>query len=1132
MSTLTVGRSSPLLLGSAATLSLLAALAPHVAAQEVISDTRTEGVLTSVTGDLTIDEDGAFELDDGTAITVDSDATVVNNGTILYPAETAADGSRGVFVTPGAGTFSYTQGSSGRITLNDDDPNDDDLPPPYADDRFGFLLSAGAYTGDVTFEDGSQVTVIGDASGGIILNGNLDGNFSSGAGVVMTGANSTGVQVSGVTGDVTFSSEAAVVANGESSTGIAVTGPVGGAVTFGGSVQSSGYQRASTAAAPTVDSPEDNDNFDQAGFQAGDALFIGGDVAGGVLLDGPLPSEFSAVEGQATSSATVSMLGNGNGVRIDGEGSPITLGPVDATGIEDAEANPYGAYGFINRGQIVARGIFGETVDYATDTEGNVQFDADGEPVVIATRPGVPAQAVFVDDATIEGGIRNDGVIDSLALDAAATGLRLGGGATVPVLYNRGTVTVVGRGDGASSEAIVVEAGGSLSELTNTGLIEAATLSDDGSGTAILDAGGSLTRITNSGTIAATAVPENVAETTGVATAIDLSANTTGVTIENTTGPLFDEETDSRANFGVVIGRIVTGSGGDSYLASAGRTIGDVDLGDGDNTLALSGGATLTGDVRFGTGTDSASLDDATLTGNVDFGSGGGSLSLVNGAALIGGIIGGSGVDASLAEATLTIPTAQTATLGSLTTTADSSLIFTVNEDGTAISSITAGAATLADGTGISTLFTGAFAGDVSATIIATDGLTADLSALVVDNEGTTPFLFSPSLALSDGGTDLDLTLRRKTADELGLSDGFAPAYEPIIAAVVTASDSGDPDAGLLLFNARSQRVFDQSFRQFLPVPLDGALTYARAQNNSITSIINQRTDRYVSYGDGKPHFWLQEGTYFVNRESTADSNGFDGGGFVIAGGADMPFGGFDIFGIAAHFASARFDEQEGQDFPVDRLSYGFDVYGSKRVGNLQMDYRSGFALSNSDSERNILIDTNLRQFEGEWDGTQLSSNARVRYDIDTERARVTPFLAMDYLRLKEDSYLEKGDDVLRLAVDDREAESLRANVGVELSRSFVLDQGRYEFNRPGTFRPRLLAAWSQELITDDLESRYQFPTGDPFTLSTETESSAAIVGADISYENDYATVHFGGSGTFGEVSETYQLRAAIGLKW
>ena len=80
-----------------------------------------------------------------------------------------------------------------------------------------------------------------------------------------------------------------------------------------------------------------------------------------------------------------------------------------------------------------------------------------------------------------------------------------------------------------------------------------------------------------------------------------------------------------------------------------------------------------------------------------------------------------------------------------------------------------------------------------------------------------------------------------------------------------------------------------------------------------------------------------------------------------------------------------------------------------------------------------------------------------------------------------------------------------------------------------------LTAAWSQELITDDSEATYNFGQpgdNDRFTLFSEPESGAAILGADILYENDYATVHVGASGHLGEQTEILTLRAGIGLKW
>lgn len=1081
-------------------LSAAAVAVPvRATAQETISNARTTPVLTSTSGNTTIASGGSVTTTDGASVTIDSDNTVSNEGTI---ATGEANGATGVLVT-GSRTFTYTQ--NGRINVLDDATTTDETPPNFADDRFGFRIAAGAYTGNVTFGATSFVDIDGDNSTAVAVEGDLTGNISLGGGIEVDGNNANAVLLTGtLTGNLIQGATSNINVQGVNADGIRIDGDINGAVVLGGNLAVTGFQDLIPDVASTTATGNDNNNASQRGLTSGDGLVVTRNVTGGVLIDGLLPSRFTPPSDAATRNAQIIVRGAGHAVRVDGgAGTPLTLGLVDTTDITG-----YGEFGFISRGAIVAQGLY----------------------------EGVASEAVLFANAIINGGVRNDGTIDTASTDATSQAIRFGSGAQTPRFQNDGRVSASSIGTGASTVAIGIDAGASVGQIINNNRIETLAISDTGDAVAIRDLSGTVTQVTNAGTISAVlrddndndaATTDDAGTPIGRAFAYDFAANTTGISIFNTVQSNFAGTAAQRQAFGNVTGDVRTGSGNDSYGADAGTTVGNISLGAGDDQVSLSTDAIIVGTVDFGTGADSAALDNGNLIGDLVFG-GSGVVTLTNESFFRGAVSAADTLDVSVTGSDFLLTGTTPTTIRNLTVGANSVLGFSVAADGSAVSRINADLVTLADGTEIRTLFAGAFAQNLEAVIISAGALTGNIDQLVLNATGSSPVLFEQTLAVSDENpNDIVLSLRRRSADELGISKNLQPAYDPIVVAL-----TDDAELGAALFNVATQEEFLDAFSQTIAGPLDAPLAYARAQNNSVTSIISQRVDQ-LGRDEALPRTaWLQEETYFVNRSEDADSNGFEGGGFVIAAGADTPVGPVDVVGASVHFGSSRYDEQLGNDFPFNRLTYGIDFYAADSIGAVEIDGRVGVARSTSDSERTVRIGDVERQTEGEWDGTQVTANGRIRYRQSVGPVDFTPFASIDYVSLTEDAYTETGDETLALTVADREAESLRANVGVALSRDFDVAPSAYDTSIPGTFTPRLTLGWSQELITDDIVATYNFEGGTPFSLTSEPEKSAGIVGADLAYQNQYAKVHVGASGQFGETTNVFMLRVGIGLKW
>ncbi len=1098
---------SPIKIALLSGAAFLPLLVPNAHAQDVTISTAVTNPVDTNTADngnpanLIIDSSGSITVTGGTAVTLNSDNDLTIDGNVNV---NPSDNSTGVLID---GTRTGTVTINGDVTMEEGTPDANLLVQDYNDGRTGVWFNGGTFTGDVVFGSSGRVDLFGDLSTAVLIDSDVVGNITMGSDSSVRGANSSGFVINGnVTGDVTFESTYGSSIIGAGSQGVVVNGNIDGAFLFGGNLSSTGYTSNSITDDPDTAIDE---VAEQIALQSGSALTINGDVTGGVLLDGPLPS--SEATGSTIIASAISQNGGAPAVHIGALG-PVTFGLVDTSALSAA----YGSWGFINRGEINANGV------YST----------------------VNSIGMLIENATIAGGFRNDGGIIATANAAMAQALVIGSGTSFTELYNNDRLQAVAVGGlNAGAVGVLIEAGATITNFTNEGLIQGGVVSDTEDAVGVQDLSGTVASFFNSGTVT-TAVSDfddgddtttaDAGSPTGRAIAMDFSANSSGMTITNDVGPNFDSATQSRGSFGIVNGDVLLGSGDDIYNQFAGGTNGAIDFAAGNDILNIQNAATITSDITFGSGNDVANIDGSTFTGSMNFGLGNDMLNLVNGASFSGGLSDDDGLlDISLVASALTLanPTLVT-NITSLVMDATSSLAFTVANGGTQVSSINAsGTVTIADGAILAPVFQGAFTQDISTTFLTAATLNVDLTTIRFAADGEqAPFLFNFNIARdANNNNALILTIDRKNAAEIGLDSTIAGAYEPTIAALEL-----DSTLGAAFFNLRSEADFMAAFTQLIAQPLDAGLSYARAQTNSVTSIITQRLDMATNSGKLGNTIWLQEGNYFVDRGADASSNGYDGGGWIIATGIDTNLGPIDAMGVSAHFGSSRFDEKTGEDFPFSRTTYGVGAYGAIKQGKFQIDGQASYSKTTTESDRNIIVSGINRLSQAKWDGSQFAASIRGSYETDLGGYELEPFISADYLSLSEDAYVESGGGAaIDLSVDDRSADSLRLNIGASLGKTFQLRPSVYDTGIPGTIKPMIRLGWSQELITDPLTANMRYVSGGPdFTLSANPEDGAAIAAMDVEYENEYAKIHAGFAGTFSDVENNYSLRIGIGLKW
>ncbi len=518
-------------------------------AQTVIDNDRTTPIATGTANDdIRITDDGSIKLNTGTAVTINSDHDVDNEGEIQV---TDANGAQGIFAEAGhAGTIT----NAGSIIIDEDytatdTDKDGDPDGQFATgrDRFG-IRTAGAFTGSVI--NSGAITIEGNDSAGISLEGPLDGSLNQSGKITVLGDDSIGVRTGAVSGDATL--RGTITAQGDGAVGATITGPVGGALLVQGAISSTGYR--------TTTRPSDVSNLDADDLlQGGPALAISDDIAGGILFDvRPADNDpdeddedNDGIDDDKEGNAAVTSFGEAPAVQIGSTSDMVTIGAVAG---DAADGN-----GIVINGTIRGRGIYDGVA---------------GNAVLIGGLGG---------ETMIVGGMLVNGTVNAQSFDDDAAAIRIGARATVPTITNNGEISATG-GDAGNSAvyAIIVDEDGSLDSIVNSRTISAAA-AKDGSAGAIIDRSGTLSSVENSGKISATS--EN--GEAGKAIAIDLSGNDSGATVR--------QFAVADAPAPAIIGEVRFGSGDDAFDIAGGTVAGRLDLGGGADQLTLSGDSAFRG---------------------------------------------------------------------------------------------------------------------------------------------------------------------------------------------------------------------------------------------------------------------------------------------------------------------------------------------------------------------------------------------------------------------------------------------------------------------------------------------------------------------------------------------------------
>lgn len=918
--------------------------------------------------------------------------------------------------------------------------------------------------------------------GSILLNGPEDFELD----LTLEGTN-TGILFAGTSafeGDLTTTSTANINVWGAGSRGIAIDSPFNGDVSIDGTITMFGNRSIAFA----LNGPLDGDVTIGAGLVATNPDSIGalinGPISGALVFEGSIQAgetitfdedgnTIDAVPGiagvQVSDSIGGGLLFQGIGVDFTDDGDDD-----DSTFLVDSIIRTNGgtaAVRIVNEteGSDLVLGLI-DGLDYGFVNRGS--FDIDGSSFGLSA-VGMEVLGLSETARTvIEGGLHFDtGVLDVGTTDAAGTALRIGDFAVVPEVYNRGTIVAeVGvsatleeddtttYGAGGNGIAILVEQQGSLTTITNEANILAGAGGAAADAYAILDLSGTLTSVRNEGNIiAARSNPEDL-DVTGATVAIDASVNTTGLSLFNS---------------GTITGDILLGSGDDAVSFEGGTVTGDIDFGSGDNSFSLSGESEYFGSLVH--------------TGSLD--------------------LFVSGADLALAlEEDLSVTTARFENEATIS-------IFVDPQNDTQGQFVATGPVFIAGDTQVDPDVTSFVFEPTTYDFLTSSALTVDtgdLNSLLTQ----TPFLYDTQLTYSEGNDNgLAITIRPKTADELGLDPNATILYEHFLDTALDPNDQIENALTGLTTRDATNDAFTNLLGDSSAASMDLALVVSDIQQ----SRLRDNLTGFVRQQGRDQTFWAQQvATYGNATPSTEDDWEASILSVGVAVGADLYASDSFAWGVQGGFllSGVNRDRNVGDELSV--FSPFLGAYAMARSGGFYGGLNATATLHNIDRDRQIDIGNTSLNASSSTTGWQLEGTFATGYQLTAGKFSLRPEIGITSTHYSESGYEEEGAVSANLLVGSRSMSRVDGFATISAGYDFTWSE---RGEAPTILRPEVFAQYQTNIVgggTGNVQVGF---------LATDTTTTFAVDEIGDSVKAAGVAFHLFGAGSAAAMRYTFRER-------
>jgi outer membrane autotransporter protein len=249
-----------------------------------------------------------------------------------------------------------------------------------------------------------------------------------------------------------------------------------------------------------------------------------------------------------------------------------------------------------------------------------------------------------------------------------------------------------------------------------------------------------------------------------------------------------------------------------------------------------------------------------------------------------------------------------------------------------------------------------------------------------------------------------------------------------------------------------------------------------------------------LSQVQGKNGLWLDAFGQWGDQD---EEDGFTGYDYFMRG-ATL---GFDhrvmdklMAGLSLGYSRSDIDLDRDQGSGDVKNLFG-SLYGSYFDRNLYIDAILSYVRNWYDNSRLIRIGGILREARSDHDAHLFSGYLGGGYYFDFNPWAFGPYGSLQYIRLDEESFTEKGAGGVSLRVDDRQTDALVSELGLRMVGHF---KGKY-----GNFLPEVSLGWGHDFDIDDHVVRASFAgsPGSSFSIEgQDVERNGLVAGAGLTF--------------------------------
>lgn len=979
-------------------------------------------------------------------------------------------------------------------------------------DDGGYIKNTGGNDGDtgILVNAGQTTDIINDGAITVTEDFTAEDTDSNGIadGPIASASNRYGIKVaSGTVSSGSIENTGTITVDGLNSGGIVVASDFSGDISNTGTITVIGDASVgiSTGNVTGNVSVEGTVNVIGAGAQG---VVLKGDIDGAFTIQGAVLQASTYTTDDATSltlsraalrtgKAAVEVSGNvSDGIIL--AGVPYNLSDTDTDEDDDGVADSSEINGSIssvgNSPALLVGGTGNIVIGSTKARDGTFSLGVDGSIASSSIYSNTDAYAVVIGGqggtVSMADGIGVSGSVSATTVDKKAVAILINQGATVPSLTNSGTISAALSSSGEGTAYAIQDISGTLNTINNTGFIKASGSSTDD------------------------------------LRAIDLSANTSGVTIKQSLNAIDtdaqadeqaedDYDADNATIYTAITGDIHTGSGNDVLDASSGRIYGDSYLSAGNDQVLLSGDSGYEGDIYFGSGVATMGMSGkAYFEGNLDLAGNFGALTLGDTARFTGTLTNASNLDVIINGGSFGASAVKVLKFESLTVNSGGALnVYIDGEAGTA-SQIVVNTATFASGSKVSATISTLENAEGSYTILTAGTLEGSPTFDAATTE--LPVLFNGDVTVV--GETLVLDVSRKTAVELGLTAPQSAAYEAIYAQATATEYLGSS-----LLQVEDGAQLKSQFNQLLPDYAGGVFDFVTRSGRLASRHLMDDSSLFDISNVGG---WL-EPIYFRGSKDETATAGFKVKGYGMSSGIERITG---IGNVGLSFAYTKGDIATGDYQTIDASNYELGAFWRVGSGPYYAYAKASAGRVSLNSSRTFTgeVDAATLSYSttGSWKGWYVGAQGGASYKLDLGNGlALKPMARFDYYRLDENGYTESGSDAIYLEVAKRKSNLLTGTASV--TASWAAGEATRDF-RPftveleGGHRSRLAGKLGDTLVN--------FEDGNQFALTPDSMKSGWTAEARVLAGGMDYTWQLAGGAEQVQGSVDYSVRGSLSI--